>query len=75
VVFAYALGRQSISDRFEFIADHRGLFSRLGMTEAQVERLRAEHGVYMVGDSRINVAGLPENGMERLAKAIVSVLD
>ena len=45
------------------------------LTEAQVERLRTEHAVYMVGDSRINVAGLPEDGMDDLAKAIVSVLD
>ncbi len=73
--FAEALRRQSNSDRFDFIADHRGMFSRLGLSEAQVERLRAEHGVYMVGDSRINVAGLPEDGLDRLAKAIVSVLD
>ncbi|RUU49891.1 aminotransferase class I/II-fold pyridoxal phosphate-dependent enzyme, partial [Mesorhizobium sp. M7A.T.Ca.TU.009.01.1.1] len=60
---------------FDFVASHRGMFSRLGLTEAQVERLRAEHGIYMVGDSRINVAGLPEDGMDELAKAIVSVLD
>lgn len=73
--FAEALRRQSNSDRFDFVADHRGMFSRLGLTEAQVERLRAEHGIYMVGDSRINVAGLPENGLDDLAKAIVSVLD
>ena len=57
------------------VASHRGMFSRLGLTEAQVERLRAEYGVYMVGDSRINVAGLPEDGMDDLAKAVVSVLD
>ncbi|MET3580639.1 aromatic-amino-acid transaminase [Mesorhizobium robiniae] len=75
VQFAEALRRQSNSDRFDFVASHRGMFSRLGLSEAQVERLRAEHGVYMVGDSRINVAGLPEDGMEALAKAIVSVLD
>jgi len=75
VAFAEALRRQSNSDRFDFVASHRGMFSRLGLTEAQVERLRAEHGVYMVGDSRINVAGLPEDGMDDLAKAIVSVLD
>ncbi|RNJ41638.1 aromatic amino acid aminotransferase [Mesorhizobium erdmanii] len=75
VAFAEALRRQSNSDRFDFVASHRGMFSRLGLTEAQVERLRAEHGVYMVGDSRINVAGLPEDGMDALAKAIVSVLD
>ncbi|MEZ2332131.1 aromatic amino acid transaminase [Mesorhizobium sp. RCC_202] len=74
VAFAEALRRQSNSDRFDFVASHRGMFSRLGLTEAQVERLRAEHAVYMVGDSRINVAGLPEDGMDDLAKAIVSVL-
>jgi aromatic-amino-acid transaminase len=75
VQFADALRRQSNSDRFDFVASHRGMFSRLGLTEAQVERLRAEYGVYMVGDSRINVAGLPEDGMDDLAKAVVSVLD
>ncbi|TIP00888.1 MAG: aminotransferase class I/II-fold pyridoxal phosphate-dependent enzyme, partial [Mesorhizobium sp.] len=75
VAFADALRRQSNSDRFDFVASHRGMFSRLGLTEAQVERLRTEHAVYMVGDSRINVAGLPEDAMDDLAKAIVSVLD
>ncbi|MGX5805703.1 amino acid aminotransferase [Bradyrhizobium sp. Arg314] len=75
VAFAEALRRQSNSDRFDFVASHRGMFSRLGLTEAQVERLRTEYAVYMVGDSRINVAGLPEDGMDDLAKAIVSVLD
>ena len=75
VQFAESLRRQSNSDRFDFVANHRGMFSRLGLSEAQVERLRAEHGVYMVGDSRINVAGLPEDGMDALAKAIISVLD
>ncbi|RRI03852.1 aspartate/tyrosine/aromatic aminotransferase [Mesorhizobium tamadayense] len=75
VAFAEALRRRSNSDRFDFVASHRGMFSRLGLTEAQVERLRTEHAVYMVGDSRINVAGLPEDGMDDLAKAIVSVLD
>jgi aspartate aminotransferase len=74
VAFADALRRQSNSDRFDFIAEHRGMFSRLGLSEAQINRLRDEHAVYMVGDSRINVAGLPEDKLDDLAKAIVSVL-
>ena len=73
--FAEALRRQSNSDRFDFVAHHRGMFSRLGLSVEQVHRLRAEHGVYMVDDSRINVAGLPEDRLDDLAKAIVSVLD
>jgi aromatic-amino-acid transaminase len=72
--FADALRRQSNSDRFDFIARHRGMFSRIGATPAQVERLRAEHGVYMVGDSRINVAGLPEDRLDTLAASIISVM-
>jgi aromatic-amino-acid transaminase len=72
--FAEALRRQSNSSRFDFIAEHRGMFSRLGITEDQVNRLREDYGIYMVGDSRFNVAGLKEDRLEDLAKAVVSVL-
>lgn len=72
--FAEALRRQSNSSRFDFIADHRGMFSRLGLSEAQVDRLRDEFGIYMVSDSRFNVAGLKEEQLEDLAKAVVAVL-
>lgn len=71
---ADALRKRTNSDRFDFVAKHRGMFSRLGLTVEQVHRLRAEHGIYMVDDSRINVAGLPDDRLDDLAKAIVSVL-
>ncbi|MGR3436910.1 MAG: amino acid aminotransferase [Shimia sp.] len=61
------------SDRFGFLAAHRGMFSRLGASPAQVARLREEHGVYMVGDSRMNVAGLNARTVPRLAEAIAAV--
>ena len=61
------------SDRFGFIAQHRGMFSRLGATPAQVERLRAEHGIYMVGDSRLNIAGLNRSTVPVLARAVLAV--
>ncbi|QDL92731.1 aspartate/tyrosine/aromatic aminotransferase [Paroceanicella profunda] len=70
---ADALRREANDDRFDFIARHRGMFSRLGASPAQVERLRAEHGIYMVGDSRMNIAGLPEDRLDHLARAFVSV--
>jgi aromatic-amino-acid transaminase len=65
------LQRQTGSDRFAFLAQHRGMFSRLGTTPDLVEKLRAEHGIYMVGDSRMNIAGLNANTIPILAKAIV----
>ena len=61
------------SDRFGFIAQHRGMFSRLGASPEQVERLRAEHGIYMVGDSRLNIAGLNKATVPILARAILAV--
>ena len=69
---ADALRRETNSDRFDFIATHRGMFSRLGLAPEQVAVLREKHGIYMVGDSRINVAGLPAGGLETLAKAIAA---
>lgn len=71
---ADALRRETNSDRFDFVADHRGMFSRLGLTTAQVESLREDYGIYMVGDSRFNVAGLPADGLDDLAKAVAAVL-
>jgi aromatic-amino-acid transaminase len=70
---AEELRRLTNSDRFDFIARHRGMFSRLGLSPAQVETLRAKHGVYMVGDSRINIAGLNAETVPVLAKAIAEV--
>ncbi len=67
------LRKATNSDRFDFITRHRGMFSRLGISQEAVLKLRAEHGIYMVSDSRINVAGLPADGLERLARAIAAV--
>ena len=68
---AAELQRLSGSDRFGFIAQHRGMFSRLGTTPEMVARLREEHAIYMVGDSRLNIAGLNKTTVPILAKAIV----
>ncbi|WP_282152879.1 amino acid aminotransferase [Ruegeria atlantica] len=67
------LQAQSGSDRFGFVAQHRGMFSRLGAAPELVEKLRADHGIYMVGDSRLNIAGLNATTVPILAKAIIDV--
>ncbi len=65
------LKRLTNDDRFDFLAHHRGMFSRLGTTPELVEKMRADHGIYMVGDSRMNIAGLNEATIPVLARAIV----
>jgi aromatic-amino-acid transaminase len=68
---AAELQRLTNSDRFGFIATHRGMFSRIGASPEQVEQMRAAHGIYMVGDSRMNIAGLNARTVPLLAQAIV----
>ena len=70
---ADALRRATNSDRFDFVGVHRGMFSRLGLTPEQVTKLREDFGVYVIGDSRINVAGLPAQGLDKIAAAIAAV--
>lgn len=68
---AAQLQHLSGSDRFGFLAQHRGMFSRLGTSPDKVEVLRKEHGIYMVGDSRMNIAGLNNRTIPILAQAIL----
>jgi len=70
---AAELQRLTGSDRFAFLGQHRGMFSRLGTTPDKVDRLRDEHAIYMVGDSRMNIAGLNTKTVPILARAIVDV--
>jgi aromatic-amino-acid transaminase len=65
------LRQRTNSDRFDFVAAHRGMFSRLGASPEQVMAMRDSHGIYMVGDSRINIAGLNATTVPILAEAIV----
>ena len=69
---AETLRQRTNSDRFDFIADHRGMFSRLGASAEQVVEMREKFGIYMIGDSRMNIAGLNEATVPVLADAIVA---
>ena len=71
---ARSLASETNSDRFNFVERHRGMFSKLGLTETQVETLRAENGIYMVSDSRINIAGLRHEIIGSLAQSIAKVI-
>ena len=59
---------------FDFIRRENGMFSFLGLSEENVKRLREEHSVYMLGSSRINVAGVNAGNIDYLSKAIAAVL-
>jgi aspartate aminotransferase len=66
---------QSATGRdFEFIRKEKGMFSFLGLSGEQVQSLRDDYSVYMLGSSRINVAGVNARNIDYLAESIASVL-
>ncbi len=61
-------------DDFNFIARQQGMFSFLGLNEMQVARLQKDFSIYMVGSSRINLAGINQKNLPYLAQSIGAVL-
>lgn len=65
----------SNSDRFDFIAQQRGMFSTLGLSDAQIERLRDDFAIYVVGGGRMNLAGLRPDQAAPLARGLLAVME
>ncbi|MDP5146576.1 aspartate/tyrosine/aromatic aminotransferase [Shewanella sp. ULN5] len=63
-----------VEQDFSFIAQQKGMFSFLGVNQSQVETLKSQHSIYMVGSSRISIAGISESNVDYLAKSIASIL-
>jgi aromatic-amino-acid transaminase len=70
---AEALRARTTSDRYDFIAGHRGMFSLTGLSDDEIAALRDAHGVYVVSDSRINIAGLNAESAGAFAEAVAGV--
>ncbi|OOF08993.1 MULTISPECIES: amino acid aminotransferase [Salinivibrio] len=73
--FVATLKDKGVNRDFSFIEQQNGMFSFSGLTKDQVNALKAEHGVYIVGSGRLNVAGMTHTNMEPLCTAIAKVLD
>ncbi|QYK10978.1 amino acid aminotransferase [Shewanella mangrovisoli] len=68
------LKANAVERDFGFIARQKGMFSFLGVNPEQVARLQKEFSIYMVGSSRISIAGISEDNVDYLAKSIAKVL-
>ncbi|NJD30269.1 MAG: aspartate/tyrosine/aromatic aminotransferase [Gammaproteobacteria bacterium] len=60
---------------FSWVTRHRGMFSLVGLERESIVALRSEHHVYVPPDGRINIAGISDGNVDRVADAIVAVLD
>jgi aromatic-amino-acid transaminase len=59
---------------FSYFLTQRGMFSYTGLTADQADRLREDHGVYVLRSGRMCVAGLNTNNVEATAVAMAAVM-
>jgi len=73
-LFVDTLAAKGVERDFSFITRQRGMFSFSGLNKDQVDRLREDYAIYLVGSGRINVAGMTPANMDGLCEAIAAVL-
>ena len=59
---------------FSHLGRANGMFCFLGISPEQVAALKADHGVYMVNTSRVNLAGITADNVNYLAESIAATL-
>jgi aspartate/tyrosine/aromatic aminotransferase len=74
VLLNEALIEKAPDHDFSHLVRATGMFCFLGISEDQVNRLKRDYGVYMVGSSRINTAGITAKNVNYLADAIAATL-
>ncbi|OMH31710.1 amino acid aminotransferase [Motiliproteus sp. MSK22-1] len=68
-----AFNQATGDNRFDYFGRHRGMFSMTGLSAAQANALREDHGIYIVGDGRVNVAGLQKDQIDYLVKCFLAI--
>lgn len=68
------LAENGVTRDFSFITTQNGMFSFLGITPEQVQQLQDDYSIYIVGSSRISLAGISNDNVDYLAQSIAKVL-
>ena len=55
------------------VGSQNGLFAMLKLSPEQILKLRSDHGIYMAGSGRINVAGLTMGNIDAFVAALAAV--
>ncbi len=73
VEFVKAMQRLG-TERFNFVAEQKGMFSFMGISASQVDWLAREKGIYMLGSSRASIAGLTQQNVSYVCSSVVEAL-
>ncbi len=71
---AEKFAEKAVPGNFEFIAKQNGMFSFLGIDKEAINTLKNDYSIYIVGSSRVNVAGVNQDNIDYLAESLATVL-
>lgn len=59
---------------FSFLANQKGMFSYSGLNSMQVDWLKNERAIYIVGTGRMNIAGMAPHTMDSLCQSVADCI-
>lgn len=59
---------------YDFIAKQHGMFSFLGINKDAIAELKRDYAIYIVGSSRVNIAGVNSENIDYFAESVAKVL-
>ncbi|NVK24644.1 MAG: aspartate/tyrosine/aromatic aminotransferase [Gammaproteobacteria bacterium] len=65
---------KNVPGDYAFIAEQHGMFSFLGIDKEAINELKTEYGIYIVGSSRVNIAGVNASNADYIAESLAKVL-
>jgi aspartate/tyrosine/aromatic aminotransferase len=71
---ADGLKKRGVKMDCSFMTEQKGMFSFSGLTKDQVNFLREEKAIYIVGSGRINVAGLTPSNIDKVCDSIAEAM-
>jgi aspartate aminotransferase len=69
------ISASGIQTDFSFLQRQSGMFSFMGLSVDQVQRLRNEFAIYTVNSSRVNVASFNNSNMDYFIESLAVVID
>ena len=72
--FFAELTKAGIHDQVLTYRQQQGMFLMLNLSEEQIDTLRDQHGIYMLGNGRISIASLSKDNMPRFCEALQRVI-
>ncbi len=73
VQLADLFAKKSGGDEYHFLQEAKGFFSLFNLNKEEVLKLKTEHGIYVTGAGRINMAGVNQGNIERIVDGVLSV--